>query len=522
MASSSERKLGIKSSAGSVMAMSRFTGMSARTHQGWHENAKTTFNEASASQGKAAAQHEISQRMQVTVASTRFELCDTMHNSLHYRVNLNQATLSKLQRRENSLATELRQTKHSLDMLKDAMRAKEAPWQLCIWRMRHREQRPMGEYVRDDVEFALEDEQSVLSEMHKSMSKLSNKTAAAIRTLQLKYEEVVAELQKYRRALKVDTECLKESQRVLQKCATANRAGQSPRFGGKINDDDGVRAEHMIKQLEEDAEILEEEARQRQRDIRGLLIHGDKVLGAAAGKLEQALNDRTGENQKVMKALKQQLQDTDDKIYETKKHISKTQGEIKLLEGPMDMYANCNSLRRARAAGEVATDSLSAAMNDHRSMLIQHFEDLKAQQAAERTTLHELTQTRSRLQDELQNKTCAMHIDLNCLAHEATYSNGRIVKKISKIKLGLAHAVDPSFVPKSNVDRQGYEDATLSAVRATVTNAGDTFKRSKSLGNRATSAKASFSPPARRSNASNTSSFRSSSAHKLSSRLETF
>ncbi|CAE8741615.1 unnamed protein product [Polarella glacialis] len=56
--------------------------------------------------------------------------------------------------------------------------------------------------------------------------------------------------------------------------------------------------------------------------------------------------------------------------------------------------------------------------------------------------------TRSeRLKDDLRDKTAALHIDLNCLTHEATHMNGKPGKVISKNRLPRALKVDPSFVP---------------------------------------------------------------------------
>lgn len=56
-----------------------------------------------------------------------------------------------------------------------------------------------------------------------------------------------------------------------------------------------------------------------------------------------------------------------------------------------------------------------------------------------------LVEKREQLKEDLQDKTSALHIDLNCVTHEAI--NGKPKPGLNRQRLPKAMKMDPTFLP---------------------------------------------------------------------------
>merc|ERR1719217_1651311 len=139
------------------------------------------------------------------------------------------------------------------------------------------------------------------------------------------------------------------------------------------------------------------------------------------------------------------------KIESTKHTISSTRTQIKSLQEPIEMCSTCSSWRKQRATREHIVDPVSTTLSEHQTMLLRSHEELRGHHQSEKSILADLQERRERLKEDLKDKTAALHIDLNCLTHEAMVMNGKASKSLSKNKLSRALRVDPSFVPMPQV-----------------------------------------------------------------------
>jgi len=74
-----------------------------------------------------------------------------------------------------------------------------------------------------------------------------------------------------------------------------------------------------------------------------------------------------------------------------------------------------------------------------------------AHHQSEKFNLKDLAERSSRLQEDLKDKTAALHIDLSCLSHMASSMNGKPSMHISKHMVGKAMKADNRFVPSGQV-----------------------------------------------------------------------
>eukprot|EP00439_Symbiodinium_sp_Y106_P070227 s42_g12.t1 len=151
----------------------------------------------------------------------------------------------------------------------------------------------------------------------------------------------------------------------------------------------------------------------------------------ANAKSDKAMKDRVNENQQMRRRLENELRETCNQINMTKNTIQDTKHQIRSLEEPMEMCSTCASWRKQRATKE------SRGCR----------EDLRQHHQNEKSVLQELNEKKDQLKEDLRDKTSALHIDLNCLTHEATSLNGKPSPAISRNRLPKAMKVDPSFVP---------------------------------------------------------------------------
>ncbi|CAK9081714.1 Esterase, partial [Durusdinium trenchii] len=86
---------------------------------------------------------------------------------------------------------------------------------------------------------------------------------------------------------------------------------------------------------------------------------------------------------------------------------------------------------------------------EHQMTLLKCHEELRQHHQNEKNILQDLQEKKEQLKEDLRDKTSALHIDLNCLTHEAQPSrHGQAPRPaISRQRLPKAMKVDPSFVP---------------------------------------------------------------------------
>jgi len=432
------------------------------TTQEWHQHAGFNMTQAQVSHKKAHHQNDRSRRAHEDTVMDNVSAYNELSASIDQKVKNSQRLLDKLHRRAGSLETSIGSSKQSLQQLEAALRAKEPPLQLCMWRMEQREKRPLREQVRDISEVALESEKQNLIDTQRKLAECIKRTKGTIADLEDKLQEVRHDIDQKKQALSIDEMVQRNTQRsfqtVLDRTPPPERSGGMSPMGGTYRSSANNAPMHESSRNEinrhKEADRLnlsagdrEDVAKAMREDAAKLVAKCQKQADDASRKTERAMQERVNENQQVRRRLEEEVKETIAKIEHTKVTMSETRYQMKALEEPMDLTATCASWRKQRATKEHITDPVSTKLQEHQMFVVRAHQDLKGHHATEKTNLHDLKERLQHLKDDLRDKTASLHIDLNCLTHEGNYINGKATNTLSKEKYHRAMRLDRSFVP---------------------------------------------------------------------------
>ncbi|CAK9073125.1 unnamed protein product [Durusdinium trenchii] len=288
--------------------------------------------------------------------------------------------LEKLQHRAQSLENSIQHTKQTLGKLEEALEAKDAPLILCSWRMEQRERRPLREQVRDHVEVSLETEKAALLDSQRRLQDVIQKTKQTVQALENKLEEVRQDIQQKSQALSVDELCLRTTSRSLEqivdRSAFLRTAGGNlpPARGGSRGTARGADARREVTALES----FRNEVLRQKEALR---------LNQSAIHREEAAKELREEANKLMARVQRNVEDAAGKS-----------------EKCMKDRVNENQLMRRQ---------------EHQMTLLKCHEELRQHHQNEKNILQDLQEKKEQLKEDLRDKTSALHIDLNCLTHEA-------------------------------------------------------------------------------------------------------
>ena len=300
-------------------------------------------------------------------------------------------------------------------------------------------------------------EKATLIDGQRKLKDFIKKTKATISALESKLDELRHDIQQKSQALSVDELCLRTTSRSLE--SVSERSGRSfnrsraIRNGSQaarqeVASQEGSRNEILRQQealrLNQSAVHREEAAKELREEASKLIQRVARAAEDAIAKTDKSMKERVNENQQMRRRLEAELRETCNQINITKSTMADTKTQIRSLEEPMELTSTCASWRQRSSE---LTDPVSSTLQQHQMMLLRCHEDLKQHHQHERNILQELQEKKEQLKEDLQDKTCALHIDLNCLTHEATCLNGKPSPAISRQKLPKAMKVDPTFVP---------------------------------------------------------------------------
>eukprot|EP00421_Protoceratium_reticulatum_P047160 CAMPEP_0168452122 /NCGR_PEP_ID=MMETSP0228-20121227/48985_1 /TAXON_ID=133427 /ORGANISM="Protoceratium reticulatum, Strain CCCM 535 (=CCMP 1889)" /LENGTH=453 /DNA_ID=CAMNT_0008466753 /DNA_START=10 /DNA_END=1369 /DNA_ORIENTATION=- len=409
--------------------------MSMHTVNEWHQHAGNNMTQAGQSHRRAHRQNEASRRAHDETVHENLGRYGALQGSLEQKVADSNRLVDNLQRRAESLQNSIAKTNQSLAQLEQAHQAKEPQIQLCLWRMAQREKRPLREQVRDNAEVTLENEKSTLVETQRLLADQIKRTKACVKDLEDKLEEVRHDIDHKVQALGIDETCLRTANRSYQSMLETSRPSSVPPGGlpshkgasarltlqetsrnEMTRHQDAARLAHSGGSKEERAKALRDENQQ-------LIGRCQKAADEAQAKTERFLQDRVNENQQMRRRLEADIRETKGKIDQTKDTISETRNQIKSLEEPMDMTATCASYRRQRATREHIHDPVSTKIQEHQMTVLHRHQDLVGHHASEKMNLQDLNERMERLREDLKDKTGALHLDQNCLTHQAAHHN---------------------------------------------------------------------------------------------------
>lgn len=407
--------------------------MSMHTPQEWAQHATVNMTQAQQAHYSATKQMHLSRRAHDDTVVNNINMYDMVTQAMAQKVKNSHRLIEKLTNRQQSLENSLQATQTSLANLERAHQEKEAPIQLCKWRLEQREKRPLREQVRDVVEVSLEEEKAALMETQRRLGEAIKRSKAAIHDLQESLAEVKHDLEQKLQALSVDETCLRSAERsmhaVIERTPPPSSArGTRPPNSMKMarhqvaiqeSSSNEIKRQQMAERLSRHCASREEAAKALREENAKLVNRCEMVAMDAAAKSEKRMQERIQENQAMRRRLEGEIRETHAQIQHTKGTITETRYQLKALEEPIDLTAACSSWRKQRATKEQIVDPVTTTLTQHRMTVLAHHQDLLGHHQMERTNLKELQDRRERLKEDLKDKTHALHIDLNCLTHEA-------------------------------------------------------------------------------------------------------
>lgn len=437
--------------------------MSMHTPEEWAHSAASNMSEARAAQYNAHRQIETSKRSHEGVVCDNISMYDTLHNSMSNKVKNSYRLLEKLQKRAESLEASVQKMGTSQAFVEKGLRDKDAPLQLCAWRLEQREKRPLREQVRDNVEIALEEEKAVLMDTQRRLSDAAKRSKAMVAELSQALDEVRHDIEQKLQALSVDEMCLRSTERSMHAVLERTPPPPSARSRGSPNKLKMSRHQVALQESsknevhrQQDCERLNRACIQREDAAKALREENAKLVQRcetaaheAAARSMKRLQERVHDNQAMRRRLETELRETQEKIDHTKGTMSQTKYQIKALEEPIDLTSSCAAWRKQRAHKEHIADPVSTALQEHRVTVLQAQRELINHHQSEKGHLKELQDRRERLKEDLRDKTASLHIDVTCLTHEGVGHDRKSSAGFSNTKLSRSTMkVDRSMMPR--------------------------------------------------------------------------
>lgn len=405
--------------------------MSAVSTQKWHEHAHRNMAEAQMAHQGALDQAEESVRTHEGTVNDNHDMYKEVHDSMEQKVSNTRRLVENLTDRAYCLENSIQHTRESQGQLEAALRAKDAPLQLCLWRLEQRSKRPPREQVRDDVELALEEEKATLIQTKWDLSDAIERTKAMINEMENRLAEVRDDLHHKQHALGIDEMCLAKAQSSYHTMAFRTPRPQGPTLGGKTAGskrqsglfphveahNNEVFRQNRTGQLERHAASHDEAADVLREQNTRLIARCEKAANDAKASTDRCLRDRVHECQQMRMRLEDQIRETESKIDHTNGIISETRFHMGALQEPLAMVGACGSFRKDRTAREHITDPVSTKLQEHQDTVMRAHEDLADQHQKEKDNLQRLWERKKQLEEDLKDKTTACHIDSRCLNH---------------------------------------------------------------------------------------------------------
>lgn len=407
----------------------------------WHRHAGHNMTAAEAARHKAIRHCTNSRRCHEQTNRGQYDAFTDLRNCMEAKVGNSCKMIELLEKREASLLKSIQLLKQSHMDLEAAQETKDNPLRLCLWRLDRRSRRPKRELVKDRVDEALEAQRTQLIDTQRKLADAAEKTLECIAGLERKLEQVRDDAAKKRQALGVDEMCLRSTHRTLLEKAPPNPA-KTPPVDRKKEFSSAVAAaqrrsfhsaavslresakneEHRMNEavrLEQSA-ATQELAAKAMREKHSKLIHlCDGIAKMAAAKAGQALQERINENQQMRLRLVAAIKDTQEKILHTKKTMGATKDEMRSIQDPINLCRSCHTARKHRKGGEHIQDPVTSMLIDHETALMTSNEELRRQHQCEKLSHMELKQRIAHLQEDLQDKSEALRIDVSCLTNDS-------------------------------------------------------------------------------------------------------
>lgn len=429
--------------------MSEVTSSSRKPDE-WHASSNFNMTGALNAQTEAVKQCDTSLRTHKHCLDENLTAYHTLNSSLQSKVNTTRQLGDILQKRIRSVTASISSTKQTLAALEEAHNAKNAPLQLCSWRMDQRAKRPHRELIRDAFEIALEDEKDMLVKCHTSLKNGLMKTENCIASLEDSLKDLQHDFQLKSEALAIDEHCLRTTHKSWHRAVETKGPplAKLPQVSSRgfslqnVSNEDMRQSDTIRRNTT--ATDKESAAQQLREEMQRLIDQCQRNCEKAKSNTETTMQARIQENQTMRKRLENEIREITDKIQQTTSTTSETKAQIDSLIEPTKLCDTRDHWRKTRPLREQILDPVSTSLVEHRMHLNNTSNQLEQRRREEHQTLSTLAKHKQQLKEDLKDKTTALQIDLDCLSHANVYGKG---SRIMTPRPGRVLKMAASFVP---------------------------------------------------------------------------
>lgn len=349
-----------------------------------------------------------------------------LDKSLQVKLSTTTELQQLLERRLLAVSSQIHKMRHSAETLRAAEKSLLAPTELCRWRKAQRAQRPGREKILDEVERALEYEQSVLRDAYDRFKKQQGKTRWIIEQLQANGVALQADLTLKVESLKTDGKC-KHLQHVPWSNQSASPPGGCSESGASTarlvpdywTQRNQEREEHRVAATKErlkHAKQTEQDAMNLDAESVDLIKHLNAARDTAKHQTEKALDDQISKTKNLRDQIRKAIAQTEESIRNTEKTMSLTNKERHGHRTPLSIAGKKEYWRSGRPIRENIQDPVTTNLECHLRSLEKNQCFLGRRQVVEATRRGELRKAKQFLLADLRDKTAFLEIDLDCRA----------------------------------------------------------------------------------------------------------
>lgn len=414
----------------------------------WMRNTLGNLTSARGAHGMADSHYKFSDKARKITNEQNAKQDRLVAAALNKKVSQSQGLVKKLKEQIQVLKDSVSSAHVSHVEIQEALDAKKAPLELCNWRLERRSVRPESELKRDNFEIALEQEKQALMDAKQRLQRCAEKTSDMVRSLGRSLKDLEEDLAAKKQALQVDVDCVS--------AATGKRMMTAPvqdRFTDVAAEtmfpDEHVYSKGHVEKEEmrkfetqvriQKARKCEQAAKLLKDECACLIKTVADSCGASHANTQKRMTESIEELRSLRKAILQSLEATKDKSSQTAGIMSSTATEIYKQDAPFELSLTRRKLRHQRHERERIDDPVTNALDNQAATMKRNMNSLINRHAAEKSMLERLHADRAKLEEDGQEKTKALLIDMECekkrLSDCPSFQAQSMYKRVVKDKL---------------------------------------------------------------------------------------
>jgi hypothetical protein len=273
--------------------------------------------------------------------------------------------------------------------------------------------------VRDDFEIALEQEKEMLLSSQDKLQTAMSSTEQMLACLSDTLRELTVDHEAKSHGLQIDEACMRNTHTTWPAATKGGGMPDKPR-----SDFSGPYAQWHAsaeQKRQQDCISRAEQSREKQTYAETLQAENDALIAKTAqdcyearSNVENQMKERIKEVQAKRREIELSIQETTEKLDLMTQMRALTDTEIRSYEEPETILKQRTDLRASRHGDENISDPVTTELLEQQHSLKQSKLMLERRKEEEKQSLAMLLKTKADLQQDLDDKTAALQLDLQC------------------------------------------------------------------------------------------------------------